>query len=36
MPVKARSKANIEFLTKVMSAFEAFEYQGKRYRVGGV
>lgn len=31
MPVKARSKANIEFLTKVMSAFETFEYQGKRY-----
>lgn len=31
MPVKARSKVNIEFLTKVMSLFEAFEHQGKRY-----
>ncbi len=31
MPVKARSKANIESLTKVMSVFEAFEYQGKKY-----
>jgi len=31
MPIKARSKANVEFLTKVMSVFEAFEYQGKKY-----
>ncbi|MBI3990404.1 MAG: N-6 DNA methylase [candidate division NC10 bacterium] len=31
MNLKARSKANVEFLTKVMSVFEAFEYQGKKY-----
>lgn len=31
MKLKARSKANIEFLTKVGSVFEAFEHNGKRY-----